>query len=53
MLTSDGGTQGHGALVAAALGVPLLAGVPDAGALSEGEQVTVLPDGTVERTPVP
>ncbi len=45
--TSGPGDQGHGAILARKLGVAFLAGVEGADSVSEGQQVTLTPEGTL------
>ena len=47
VVTSAPGTSGHGAILAAAAGIPLVAGVPEAEQWAAGSVVAVDPDGTV------
>lgn len=49
VVTSSPGTNGHGAIIAKALGVPLLSGCPDAEHVQPASRITVHPDGTVEQ----
>lgn len=47
VVTSAAGRSGHGAILAAAAGVPLVTGVPAAAQWESGAVVTVHPDGSV------
>ena len=48
VVTSATGRSGHGALLAAAAGIPLITGVADAEKWPDGTVVTVHPDGSLE-----
>lgn len=48
VVTSASGRSGHGAILAAAAGIPLITGIPEAEGWEPGTVVTVHPDGSVE-----
>lgn len=49
IVTAEPGTQGHGALIAGALGIPFYAGIAAAETFHDGDVATLAPDGTLTR----